>query len=251
MAFVRNKFMSLRLSTGASALFLMATLLFLTGSDRSGEIKVVELKGPPAVIVMPDGSTPPVRVGELVPLGATLKTPADSTLKLLFANGAILILQPRSQLRLALFASKDSVEAHKNLLARSSEQSKSDTKLDLDSGTLLLDVPTLKKESKFEVSTPLGNAGIRGTRLYVSAQKNRAAIGVAEGLVLATSLLGETSPVRPGQAIGLTAKGLAPATANEIAAIQKLDAAFGKTRQPDPHTPKTLPKSRAGYRVSE
>jgi len=250
MAF-RTKFLSRGLSRLGAIVFLLATLLILTGSDRTSEIKVIELKGPPAVIVMPDGSTPPVRVGELLPLGATVKTPADSTMKLLFANGAIVILQPRSQLRLALFASKDSLEAQKNLNARTPESSESTTNLDLKSGTVMIDVPTLKKESKFEVTTPLGIAGVRGTRFYVNARKDRTAVGVAEGLVVATTLLGESVQVRPNQAIGLTAKGLAPATANEVQYIQTLDAAFGKTPRPAKATPKPAQKSSAGYRVSE
>jgi len=249
---MRTKFPSCRIARLGAFLFLLFTLLFLTGSDRTSEIKVIELKGPPAVIIMADGSTPPVRVGEFLPLGSTVKTPPDSTLKLLFANGAVLILQPRSQLRLALFASKDSVDAQKNINARTPESSESTTNLDLKSGTVLIDVPTLKKESKFEVTTPLGIAGIRGTRFYVSVRKDRTTVGVAEGLVVTTSLLGESTRVGANQAIGLTPKGSAPATANEIQYIQTLDAAFGGI----PHrvvtpSPKPTPKSRAGYRVSE
>ena len=251
MAFLETKCLLRRFSAVFTITFLLATLLFLTGSDKSGEIKVLEAKGPPATIIMADGSTPPIRVGDLVPLGSTLKTPADSTLKLLFANGAILILQPRSQLRLALFASKDSVQMQNTAQSRPSEQSKSDTNLDLDSGTVLLDVPSLKKESTFQVTTPLGTAGIRGTRFYVSVRKDRAAVGVAEGVVVTTSLIGQTQALARGQAIGLTARGLERATAAETAYIQALDAAFGTTRQPAKPTPATTPQSRAGYQVSE
>ena len=63
------------------------------------------------------------------------------------------------------FASKDSVEAHKNISSRAPGLLKSDT--------LLVDVPTLERESKFEVTTPLGIAGVRGTRFYVNAKKQR------------------------------------------------------------------------------
>lgn len=247
---IRTNFFPGRLARIGSILFLFATLL-LTGSDRTSEIKVLELKGPPAVIVMADGSTPPIRVGEQLPLGATVKTPADSTLKLLFANGAIVVLQPRSQLRLALFASQDSIASRKSATDRTPESAKSDTNIDLRSGTILIDVPTLKKESKFEVTTPLGISGVRGTRFYVSVQKDRAAVGVAEGLVVATSLLGESVQVRPNQAIILTTKGLAPATGNEVQYIQSLDSAFGSPHRPGPLPSKSAPKSKASYKDSE
>ena len=227
---------------------LLATQVYLTGSDKSGEIRIIEAHGPPAAVILADGSTPPIRVGDLLPLGSTLKTPTDSTLKLLFANGAILILQPRSQLRLAHFASKDSLQ--NTVQSRPSEQSKSHTDLDLPVGAVLLDVPPLKKESKFQVTTPLGTAALRGTRFYVSVRNNRAAVGVAEGLVVATSLLGHTQILSAGHAIGLTGKGLERPTAGEVSYIRNLDAAFGTTRELlKPAT--ATPKSRAGYQVSE
>ena len=69
------------------------------------------------------------------------------------------------------------MDAHKNISSRAPESSKSDTNLDLESGTLLVDVPTLKRESKFEVKTPLGIAGVRGTRFYVNAKKAAQATG--------------------------------------------------------------------------
>ena len=78
------------------------------------------------------------------------------------------------------FASKDSVNARKNISSRAPESSKSDTTLDLESGTLLFDVPTLKKESNFKVTTPFGIAGVRGTRFYVNAKKSSAGYRVSE-----------------------------------------------------------------------
>ena len=230
--------------------FLFGTLLVLRGSDPSGDIRVIQVQGPPAVLVMADGSTPPIRVNDLVPPGSTVKTPANSSLKLLFANGAILILQPRSELRLTRFSSQEVLRIQ-TTTKRSHEQSKSTTNLDLQSGTVLIDVPALKKESAFQVNCPLGIAGIRGTRFYVSIRKDRAAVGVAEGLVVTTSLLGEAQALAPGQAIGLTAKGLTRATAGETSYIRNLDAAFGTTRQLLKPTPSASTKSRAGYQVSE
>ena len=249
MAFLKTKCLPRRFSAVFTTIFLLATLPFLSGSEKSGEIRVIEAKGPPAAIIMADGSTPPVRVGDLVPLGSTLKTPADSTLKLLFANGAILFLQPRSELRLALFASQDSLQ--NTARSRSSEQSKSHTDLDLQSGAVLLDVPKLKTESKFQVTTPLGTAAVRGTRFYVSVRNNRAAVGVAEGVVVTTSLIGQTQMLAAGQSIGLTARGLERATAGEASCIQNLDAAFGTTRQLLRPARAVTPQSSANYQLAE
>jgi hypothetical protein len=103
----------------------------------------------------------------------------------------------------------------------------------------------------------VGIAGIRGTQLYVLAQKNRGAIGVASGRVLATSLLGETQNLGPGQAIGLTATGLVPPTSGEMNLIRKIDATFGvplPNPAPEPApipSQKAVPQSRATYKTSE
>ena len=248
---MKNSSHSRRLIALLTATFLFGTLLFLRASEPSGDIRVIEVQGSPAVIVMADGSTPPIRVNDAIPHGSTVKTPADSILKLLFANGAILILQPRSELKLTRFASKDALPMQTTTGHRPSELSKSHTDLNLQSGAVLLDVPPLKKESKFQVTTPLGSAAVRGTRFYVSIRKDRAAVGVAEGLVFTTSLLGHTQALAAGQAIGLTAKGLTRATASETSYIRNLDAAFGTTRQLLKPSPATTTKSRAGYQVSE
>lgn len=248
---MKNSSHSRRLIALLTATFLFGTLLFLRASELSGDIRVIEVQGSPAVIVMADGSTPPIRVNDTIPPGSTVKTSADSSLKLLFANGAILILQPRSELKLTHFASKDSLPMQTTTGHRPSELSKSHTDLSLQSGAALLDVPPLKKESKFQVTTPLGSAAVRGTRFYVIIRKDRAAVGVAEGLVVTTSLLGETQGLAAGQAIGLTTKGLTRATAGETSYIRNLDAAFGTTRQLLKPTPAATTKSRAGYQVSE
>ena len=124
---MKNSSHSRRLITLLTATFLFGTLLFLRASEPSGDIRVIEVQGSPAVIVMADGNTPPIRVNDVIPPGSTVKTPADSSLKLLFANGAILILQPRSELKLTRFASKDALPMQTTTGHRPSELSKSHT----------------------------------------------------------------------------------------------------------------------------
>lgn len=233
-------------------LFLVCFAVQLRASD-DGEIRIAALKGSPARIVMPDGSSPPVKVGERIPAGSVLTTPADSSLALLFANGAVVVLEPRSELRITRFRSLDSLPTTlPGSLRTEAEKSPSTTKLHLDSGLLFLDVPALKPGSRFEVSTPVGFAGIRGTRFYVRAMEKRAAVGVAEGLVIATSLLGQEKPLGAGSAIGLAPEGLTAPTAGEIALIRQLNSAFGiQTGRVPSNTGKSSPQSRAGYKLSD
>lgn len=245
-------------TSAAILVFLLLAMPLWSAPQTTGEIRVKEARGNPAQIVMPDGSTPPVRVHDVIPEGALVKTPRDSFLSLLFANGAVLAIKPDSEILISRFTSAGAVDLENpNVGHAATETSQSSTRLDLKSGLILLDIPRLAPKSQFQISTPVGIAGIRGTQLYVLAQKNRGAIGVASGRVLATSLLGETQNLGPGQAIGLTATGLVPPTSSEMNLIRKIDATFGvplPNPAPEPApipSQKAVPQSRATYKTSE
>jgi hypothetical protein len=245
-------------TSAAILVFLFLSMPLWSAPQTTGEIRVKEARGNPAQIVMPDGSTPPVRVHDVIPEGALVKTPRDSFLSLLFANGAVLAIKPASEILISRFTTAGVVDfKNLNVGHAATETSQSSTRLDLKSGLILLDIPRLAPKSQFQISTPVGIGGIRGTQLYVLAKKNRGAIGVASGRVLATSLLGETQNLGPGQAIGLTATGLVPPTSGEMNLIRKIDATFGvplPNPAPEPApipSQKAVPQSRATYKTSE
>ena len=252
-------------NTSLSAASLVACLVFFLASPQlsgasqtSGEIRVKEARGNPAQIVMPDGSTPPVRVNDAIPEGSLVKTPKNSFLSLLFANGAVLAIKPVSEILISRFSSPGGVDFGKSGVGHgTTEASESSTRLDLKSGLILLDLPQLNPKSRFEVSSDVGCLGIRGTRFYFFAQKGRGAVGVANGRVVVTSLLGETKSVGPGQAVGLTPEGLVQPTSGEINLVRELDATFSPIRPDSAPAPlrspsqKTTPPSRATYQTSE
>ena len=124
----------------------------------------------------------------------------------------------------------------------------------------MLDIPRLKPDSHFQISTSLGIAGIRGTRLFVLLQKERAAIGVTTGRVLATSITGQTQSVDPGEAVVLTGSGFAAPGAVERNLLRELESTFGSSRSKSPVKPPVstkaapqtnAPQSRATYKTSE
>jgi hypothetical protein len=88
------------------------------------------------------------------------------------------------------------------------EPAPSQIKLTVAEGNIEVDVAKLKKESRYQVFTPLGSAGIRGTSFFLSSQKGNqnapVAIGVAEGLVQFTTTAGDSRSVSTGQVFGLT-----------------------------------------------
>ena len=92
------------------------------------------------------------------------------------------------------------------------------------------------------------------------SQKDRAAIGVTTGRVLATSITGQTHSVDPGEAVVLTGSGFAAPGAVEKNLLRELESTFGSSRSKSPVelpvSTKSAPQnnalqSRATYKTSE
>jgi len=241
--------------------FLSLAMPLAAALPEVGEVRIHEARGNPAEIIMPDGSKPVVRINDAIPQGAVLKTPRNSFLSLLFANGSLLDMKPLTELRVASFTTAVPIEFEKpdaNKVA--GEPCRSSTRLELKSGLIMLDTPRLNPDSHFQISTSLGIAGIRGTRLFVLSQNERAAIGVTTGRVLATSITGQTQALDPGEAVVLTGSGFAAPGAVERNLLRELESTFGSSRSKSPVEPPVstkaasqtnAPQSRATYKTSE
>jgi len=241
--------------------FLSLAMPLAAALPEVGEVRIHDAKGNPAEIIMPDGSKPVVRVNDAIPQGAVLKTPRNSFLSLLFVNGSLLDMKPLTELRVASFTSAAPIEFEKadaNKVA--GEPCRSSTRLELKSGLIMLDIPRLKPDSHFQISTSLGIAGIRGTQLFVLSQKDRAAIGVATGRVLATSITGQTQVLDPSEAVVLTGSGFAVPGSAERNLVRELKTTFDSSRLKSPVEPPLsqkpapqtkAPQSRATYQTSE
>jgi len=219
-----------------------------------GDVRIYEVKGQPIEIILKDGSTPPLRVGQSVPHDATIRTSATATITLIFSNGAMLAIQPASELQVNFLTSEPTRPALPAKPANSHSSAVTDTDVKLKNGLIMLDVPPQNKKSNFQVTTPLGLACIRGTRFFVQVGKNLALVGVVEGKVLANSLAGDSKMVLPGTTVAMTPAGfIEPGGAGATLLNQTLN--FLQNLLPAAHninsaTPKP-PSSRASYKVSE
>jgi hypothetical protein len=241
--------------------FFFVQIPLAAALPEKGEVRIHETKGNPAEIIMPDCSKPVLRVNDAIPQGAVLKTPRNSFLSLLFANGSLLEMKPLTELRVASFTSSEPIDFEKAASNRAGgEPCRSSTRLQLKSGLIMLDIPHLKPNSHFQISTSLGIAGIRGTQLFVLSQKDRAAIGVATGRVLATSITGQTQALDPGEAVVLTGSGFAVPGSAERNLVRELKTTFDSSRLKSPVEPPVspipapqtnAPQSRATYKTSE
>ncbi len=146
----------------------------------------------------------PLASGETLNMGDSLRTGPHSSAVLRFSDGARLLLRPDSSLR---------IDRSVQLGASSSV----DTRLKLEAGSAETRVPKLARP-RFEIHTPVGNLGVRGTDFRARILGAQVVLEVLEGQVAARSL----APSRPLAAAGVAAApALTPAlapTATVIAA---------------------------------
>ena len=158
------------------ALFFLASFSSIAQAIQSkGAIIIASLEGEVSVINNSSGIPIPadrIKTGGLIFDGHTVKTGAESKVVLLFSSGTITTLQADSVLNIKKFAQEkfDPKTAGK-LGDRSDEPSPSETIIDLNLGDMVVDVKKLKKESSFNIDSPVGTAGIRGTVPAISVQE--------------------------------------------------------------------------------
>ena len=238
----------------AAAFFLLITACSLFAAQLPGDIRVYQFKGRPAEIILKDGTKPPVRVGEKIPVDATIRTPEGSSLTLMFSNGATISVQPGTELQVSFLTSDPDRVAMPSPPRNTAAHTPSDTDVRLMKGLIMLDVPTQNRKSTFQVTTPLGIACIRGTRYFVQAGKNLAIVGVVSGKVLATSLAGDSKLLVPGTAVAMSPAGFieaGPAGASllhQTLSILNLLSPSSVSALP---APSKAHSSRASYNLSE
>jgi len=141
--------------------------LSLRAIDSKGAIIIASMEGQVTVTNNESGADLPsdrIKVGGLLFDGHTVKTGAGSKVVLLFSSGTITTLKEGSVLNIKKFAQKSfDPKTSGKLSARKDEPSPSETVIDLSLGDMVVDVKKLKKESSFNIDSPVGTAGIRGT----------------------------------------------------------------------------------------
>ncbi len=127
--------------------------------------------------------------------GATLKqgqvivTGPNSKALLAYENGIVMEVSASSKFVIQEFQQSPWDVSPENLKEMKTEPSQSKTTAFLEYGDIITGVKKLKPGSSFDVTTPLGSAGIRGTDFKASASKNSNgtpnsfSVGVASGEV--------------------------------------------------------------------
>ena len=124
----------------------------------------------------------PLKVDTVLKPGAVVETDASATVDLfLGVNGPVVRVTPATQLVL-----------DKLTFSRAGGEVVIETQMDLKSGTILGTVKKLAAASKYEVKTPVGVCGIRGTEYRVSADGR---VVVLKGWVRVTFTIQGQAPI--------------------------------------------------------
>jgi hypothetical protein len=128
---------------------------------------------------------------------------------LLFGNGSAITVNPNSTFTVNTFEQDPFDPAKTNYKDLEAEPSKSKTKVMISNGEVVGNMRKLNKGSSWEFETPLGVAGIRGTKVFIKVTKNAngqytVKVAASEGLVVVTTKSGQTFNVGKGEEITLS-----------------------------------------------
>jgi len=191
----------------ALLLAVFSSLPLASAEAVKGAVRVLRTEGA-RISLLVNGANSDIKLGTMLKEGSVILTGSDSSVDLLFENGVVLQVQPNTEFSIDKFQ-LDPFNAegldYKNL---TNEPTTSVTQMKLDVGTVLASSKKLKDGSRFEIITPIGTCGIRGTRFFVQTEKLKgsptAMVGVAEGLVEFTTPKGQSREVAAGETLGVS-----------------------------------------------
>ena len=174
------------------------------------------------LIAAKEGTTKFSRAGKPLPADATepndalsegvlIETGVDGKVTLLFSTGTVSTVGPSTKLTLKEFSQEKFDAAGRSMGELKEEPSLSNVKLSLDFGTLIVGTKKLNKESSFDIVSPVGTAGIRGTQFQIAQPAGGGfSLDVAESTVAFTPK-GAAAPLPVNTGKGLdVAAGAAP-----------------------------------------
>ena len=145
-----------------------------------------------------------VKIGGLIPRTYTIVTGANSQMVGLLSNGTLITLVEKTRMRVQTFQQEPFDPQGKKLKDLKEEPSGSKVELELDMGSLIVSTKKLDRQSSFDINSPLGTAGIRGTEFQMALDPSQGVqLDVTESTV-AFSPPGGGQPIAVSEGSGLS-----------------------------------------------
>jgi len=198
---------------------------------RKGAVIIVSKDGPTRFLdlqgtTLPNGKT---TVGAALGEGYVAQAGVGGKIVLLLSNGTVMTLESQTKLMIREFSQEPFDAAGRKVSDLAEEPSKSNVKLDLDWGSIVVATKKLNRESSMNVFSAVGVAGIRGTQFQLSQKPGTGMkLDVSESTVAFTPKGGTAVPVGAGRGLDAATTGkLAPRPISPLAAknIASINAA--------------------------
>jgi hypothetical protein len=215
------------------AIFSLCLLPLLWGqAPKKGTgrgVVFIAAKEGPTQFLDPQGKVLPAAktgVGGTLPEGCVAQAGIGGKIVVLFSNGTVMTLESQTKLKISEFSQEAFDAAGRKVSDLAEEPSKSNVKLDLDWGSIVVSTKKLDRESRLDIHSPTGVAGIRGTQFQMSqAPGTGVKLDVSESTVVFTPPGGgQPVPVGAGQGLDVSAAGavtprpISPVAAQNITA---------------------------------
>lgn len=156
--------------------FFLLSVIFSPAQEIStkGALIIASVEGQVTVVNNEtQASLPAAKVvaGGVIYDGHTIKTGPGSKMILLLTNGTVATVKAESSLNIKKFTQEKFDMSKMNLSDLKGEPSRSETVIDIEIGDMVVDVKKLDKKSSFNIESPVGTAGIRGTVPAISVIK--------------------------------------------------------------------------------
>ena len=207
--------------------FVALFLVTIPAAAKKGAVIFVKLEGVVRVQEVKSQEFLPaadIVVGKAISEGYSIETDDQAKAILLFSNGTLTTLDGKAKMTIGDFEQSSFQATDEAVEDLAAEPSTSKTKLQLDYGDMFFKVKTLAANSSFEIDSPVGSAGIRGTagEMTVTPQPGGGSTGgvnMIEGSVDYTDPSGNTINVGAGQGVNVQTD----ANGNQVGQTQMTD----------------------------
>jgi len=179
---------------------------------QSGALIVADMQGDVQFL---DGQGKTVEAGkigpgDILPLDHSAVTGQPGKIIFILSNGTLMTLTENTKMKVRTFEQVPFDPGGKKLKDLENEPSQSKVEIDLDMGSLIIKTKKLDKASSFDINSPVGGAGIRGTEFQMQSNPGAGIqLDVTESTVAFTPPGGgQAMPVGQGNGLSVSQAGV-------------------------------------------
>lgn len=190
---------------------------------QSGALIVADIQGDIEFLDREGNTVEPGKIGDgdILPADHSAVTGKTGKIIFLLSNGTLMTLTENTKMKVRTFEQVPFDPGDKKLKDLENEPSQSKVEIDLDMGSLIIKTKKLNKASSFDINSPVGVAGIRGTEFQMQSNPGAGVqLDVTESTVAFTPPGGgQAMPVGQGNGLSVSPNGIAtPRPINPVAA---------------------------------